>query len=540
MKKVLNCTFALYIFFLVSGSLYGVGEKTISLGSSFTWRLAESRTGLIEAGSIRPNPVLMLSAEAAAATSLDLSVSFNEGDPRLYRDSLGHYSVSASPELEAVEQRFARTGTGAALFGGAASNGSPVTIEPRSRSALFAPGSQIGDFSIEFWLYPLNMENGEQILSWVSTRQNSTNRGAYSFQRILCAVARNRLQWSFIDFFTSVDRASNININLAGNTPVIPKTWSHHLIRFDSDTGLLEYLVNGRSEDIVYATSSGREAGEVYAPVAGEAGSFVLGGQFMGIMDEFNIYNAFYNNASMEKYTRRGGRTETRAIDLGESYSSIIRIDASGGRTSIRGTRASSEFRENGRFRFSDDSEMQFFIRTSDNPYRWDNDWYSFIPGAEIPADIHGRYVQLAVDFYPSSDGETSPYLEGLFITYIPAEPPLPPQLLTATAVDGGVQLRWRNSPNPNTTGYLIYYSDTRGEYFGEDAALGPSPIDAGRRNSLVIDGLRNGTLYYFRIAAYDHRDAAGSTGYHVGEFSREVTARPLAGLSLQALGIMD
>jgi hypothetical protein len=168
-----------------------------------------------------------------------------------------------------------------------------------------------------------------------------------------------------------------------------------------------------------------------------------------------------------------------------------------------------------------------------------DGTWYSFTPGADIPADIQGRYVQLAIDFYPSSDGETSPYLEELRIVYIPGEPPLPPQSVTAAAVDGGVQLRWRNSPDVNTTGYLIYYSAIRGEYFGEEALLGPSPIDAGKRNSLFIDGLKNGTLYYFRIAAYDRKDG-GSPGYHAGEFSKEVTARPLAGLTLQALGIFE
>jgi hypothetical protein len=183
---------------------------------------------------------------------------------------------------------------------------------------------------------------------------------------------------------------------------------------------------------------------------------------------------------------------------------------------------------------------MQFFIRASDNPYRMDEVvWRSFTPGADIPVEIQGRYVQLAIDFYPSADGETSPYLEELRIIYMPGEPPLPPQVVTATAVDGGVQLRWKNSPDTNTAGYLIYYSAARGEYFGEDALLGGSPIDAGKRNSLFIDGLKNGTLYYFRIAAYDRRDN-GPLGYHAGEFSREVTARPLAGLTLQALGMLE
>jgi hypothetical protein len=255
----------------------------------------------------------------------------------------------------------------------------------------------------------------------------------------------------------------------------------------------------------------------------------------MGLMDEFKIHNACVGRSSIQKYAPSGGRMETRAVDLGENNSGIVRIEATGGRTSISRTRISSEYRENGRFRFPDDSEMQFFVRAGGNPYRLNtSEWISFVPGAEMPDAITGRYVQIAVDFYPSADGESSPYLDELRIVYMPGEPPLPPRNLTATAVDGGVLLNWRHSPDANTDGYLVYYSAVRGEYFGEDAALGSSPIDVGKRDSVLIDGLKNGTLYYFRVAAYDQ--VSGSTAFHEGEFSREVTARPLAGLRVQVL----
>jgi hypothetical protein len=177
---------------------------------------------------------------------------------------------------------------------------------------------------------------------------------------------------------------------------------------------------------------------------------------------------------------------------------------------------------------------MQFFIRASDNRYRLNEaEWICFTPRAEIIGGIRGRYVQIAVDFYPSADGETSPYLEELRIVYMPSEPPLPPQNVTAVAVDGGVTLRWKSGPSANTAGYLVYYSPVRGDLFGEDAALGPSPIDAGKRNDLFIDGLKNGTLYYFRVAAYAYTE---SSGRNTGEFSKEVTSRPLTGLAFQAL----
>ncbi|MDR0487541.1 MAG: fibronectin type III domain-containing protein [Treponema sp.] len=516
------------------------------MGGESTWKIAEKRAGVTEVGSVRPHSVLILSSAAgqnaagysAAAgvfgnyaalseSALDLSLSFNEAEAAFFRDSVGRYRITVSPELKAVDRRFSRAGTGAALFGGtgAANTGAAMTVEPLNRNALFAAESHIRDFSIEFWINPLNLENGEQIFSWVSSLPRNRD---YASQQIRCSVVKNRLQWIFDDFFVSPGGAVHTNIEFSGISPVVPKTWSHHLVRFDAATGMIEYLVNGASEVIVYATSTGRERGDVYTPVTGTNGRFVIGGHFIGLMDEFRIHRACVGRSSIQKYASSGGRAETGAVDLGQNSGGVLRIEATGGSTSIRGTKITSEFRENGRFRFADDSEMQFFIRASSNPYRFDDSaWTGITPGTEING-IHGRYVQLAVDFYPSADGESSPYLDELRIVYKPDEPPLPPQSLTATAVDGGVLLRWKHSPDVNTSGYLIYYSSVRGEFFGEDAALGASPIDAGKRNSMLIDGLKNGTLYYFKIAAY--------SGGNTGEFSREVTARPLTGLTFQVL----
>jgi hypothetical protein len=546
MKKLLIFIQVLYIFLIVCGSVHAVGERTISLGGEAAWKTAENRTGITEAVMIRPYPVLLLSSTTVtsidgyrAATgvlgnfsaltepALDMAVSFDEKNPALFKDSMGKYRLFIPSDIESVDRTLARAGSGAVMFGrtgqDAASN--PIVIQPQSVNALFAPGSRIKDFSIEFWVYPLSMENGEQILSWVSTLSGSGNRE----QRIDCSVSRNRVKWSFINFFTSINGSKQINLDFTCLTPVIPKTWSHHLVRFDSVTGMLEYIVDGRSESIVYATSTGRENSEVHTPVIGNIGRFSLGGNFSGLMDEFKIHGICAGRSVIQRYASDGGRIETAALDLGERSSGVVRINASGGRTSIRGTVVQNEFRENGRFKFPDDSEMNFFIRAGENPYLLKNSpWVNFTPGADI-AGVRGRYVQIAVDFYPSADGESSPYLEQMRIVYNPGDPPLPVRNLTASAKDGGVQLHWKHSSTANTAGYFVYYSAIRGELFGNDSKLGASPIDVGLNNNIYIDGLKNGTLYYFRVAAYDLTEEKDC---NVGEFSAEVTARPLAGLS--------
>jgi hypothetical protein len=367
------------------------------------------------------------------------------------------------------------------------------------------------------------MENGEQILAWTSSK--ALPAGGFISPRILCSASRNRLRWDFEDFFSSPGGDRRISLSLQGSSTLPPGTWSHHLVRFDADTGLLEYLVNGAAEAVTHSTPSGHEGGEVYTPVAGEGGSLSLGGRFTGMMDEFRLYGGYLSNPALSKYPPSGGRAESRAIDLGEINSSILKVEAAGGRALISGRGVNNEYRADGNFRFQDGATLQLFIRAADSPYLWtDADWRPFVPGAALPAELRGRYVQVAADFYPSGPGESTPYLDELRIIYRQDNPPVPPTLLSAIARDGAVELSWKASPERDVEGYLVYYGTSPGEYFGTEALGGTSPLDAGNRTSLRIGGLRNGTLYYFAVAAYDRL----SPSYHAGEFSREVSARPL------------
>ena len=99
---------------------------------------------------------------------------------------------------------------------------------------------------------------------------------------------------------------------------------------------------------------------------------------------------------------------------------------------------------------------------------------------------------------------------------------PWPPATIYAEAGDGEVKLEWSDSPNLSTTGYLVYYGKKTGEYFGTEGDSGPSPINAGNVNSLTISGLKNGTLYYFAVSAYNDEEDMYS-----GTLSKEVNARP-------------
>ncbi|MDR2194063.1 MAG: hypothetical protein LBP19_06305 [Treponema sp.] len=529
----LKAILLLLFFFVFFSQLFGLGEITLRIGQDAGWSVVEKRDGVTEVDAQRPWTVLSLIAAQPAMRGVytDMLFTFDETSPDRFDDSAGHYKV-LTRDAFAVSQTdslTARYGAGAAIFLGrnsAASDG-PLVITPQTDDALFASGKRIGDFSIEFWALPFNADTGEQVFSWSAAKWRT--RIDYIMQSVTCTISKNRFQWTFLDFFASARNDVRSTITLIGSMPIIPNTWSHHLIRFDAHTGLLEYLVNGKLEALTYATSTGREGGDVYAPLIGEDGSLVLGKQFSGLLDEVRMIGGYrIDTETMEtldiaKFPAAGGRIETRSIDLGEPNVQIVRVDASTGRLSFANNTIRNEFAGTSAIKFSDESALQFFIRTSDSPYHWVSEWRVITPGVPLVEQVKGRYVQLAVQFYPSGDGESTPYLDEIRIVYKPNEPPFPPTLITAIAGDGAVDLSWKNSPDIDTMGYFVYYGTVSGMYFGEGALLGASPIDVGKRNSIRIDGLKNGTLYYFTIAAYDSLSPP-----HLGMFSREITARPL------------
>ena len=523
----------LYCFFFLIGSVYGSGERTFSFGSTASWTDMERRQGLIEVSDIRPQPVLALASgvytSAGYEDFLDLHLSFNEGRAGAFTDSRGRYDVFASPALAIAPVPWTRTGSGAALFNGADSLDEPLLLRPRP-GALFAPDSHIRDFSIEFWLFPRNLQNGTQILSYNAFKPN--RQGDYFNQQILCVTSRNRLQWSFRDLFFPPGGETPKSVSFYGPS-LVPMSWSHHLVRFDANLGLLEYLVNGRVEAVEYLSSTSREGGEVYTPIIGGDSHLVLGSRFSGMMDEFRIYSTYLDAPVLGRYSN-SGRVESHTMDMGRTNSRLLRLEAFGGRTgSPQSTNAigrlQNEYAGNNALSFSDHSEMRFFIRISDNQYNWnDVPWIPVNPGAELPDTFRGRFVQLAADFFPSEDGSTSPYLSELRLVYRTAAPPPPPPHLTAIARNGAVELSWRPSPSRDVGGYLVYFGTSRGEYFEVN-----SPLDVGNQTSALIEGLSNGTLYYFVVAAYVGPEPGrltlepGRLAIEPGEFSREVAARP-------------
>ncbi|HTX74458.1 MAG TPA: hypothetical protein VMC79_16625 [Rectinemataceae bacterium] len=423
-------------------------------------------------------------------------------------DSSGNWDVTQGADYE-VDRARALLGEGAGSFRGP---GSALRLAPRPTS-LFASGSRFRDFSLEFWLYPANAENGEVVLLWQSVRKLPA--GVLP-QQISCVIAGGRLLWTFSGFFAPPGAQSPgpaaTSLQLRARSPLVPRVWSHHLIHFDGDTGLLEYLVDGKPEADTYATASGREGGTVFEPAIGAAAALKLCPEYAGLLDELRLSRSFVERPNLRPYGRDGALIVSPVADLGYAHSRLLEIDA--------------------QFRSPGTTGIELSYRIADDWSRWRLDspaWIPLRPGEALPGDVRGRYVQLRAELFPDGSGTLSPSLSSLTLSFEQDPPPPPPARLIATAKDGAIQLRWTRVPEADLAGYLVYYGEESGSYFGTGADQGPSPIDAGNTGTITITGIPDGKLLYFAVAAYDGAalSAPGGPPSRAGETSEEVAARP-------------
>ena len=432
----------------------------------------------------------------AASFHDDLSLSF---DGATASEDTGNYTVVSSKLLH-VGPRKARRGAGAALCNTA---GAGLTLRGKN-GALFATPGNPGSFTIEFWLFPAVTENGSVLFQWRSSRRAA--QGSV-YQYVRSSIFQNHLEWKFSNvWFTA--KGLPVEITLEGRKNLIPNQWSHHELIYDEGSGLIEYRVDGSTEDIAYATSSGHERGDVYGAAFGSPADVEIAPRFSGLIDEFTIsrraaadQTLSRNRVALGKFPRDGGRFETMPFDTGGNASTLKSLAAVANCPAETG--------------------VAFFVRAGDNCYAWTADEPAWVPvkSGEDLTGITGRYFQVAGELYADGRGAATPKVTSVTLRYERDTPAWPPARVFVAPGDGAVTLTWPASIDVDVKGYLVYYGEEPGEYLGDG-----SPQDAGAARSFTVTGLKNGRIYYFAIAAYDN------SGPHCpGQLSTETYARPLA-----------
>ena len=489
---------------LATGPVSGM-EKTIELGKDKLWSDMLTLDGVEPvSGRWGFQDIALMSGAYVADSSTELLLHF---DGPAQADATKNYRLAGTGPL--VSDAASALGGASAAFTGARQG---VALPPTA-VGMFSAGAVWDDFTIEFWLSPAVLSDGESIISWSgSVRQGSGPGATLVSQSMRCSIHDMKLVWDFQNLFAlpadnGVTRL--LPVTLSGTRQLLPRIWHHHLLRFDSRTGLLEYLLDGVPEAILHTTDTGSETGSIAVPVVGSvyAGPLVVGQGYTGFVDELRISRRFVRDAVSTRFLGRTGSVTSRIIDLGFSDTRIARIEAV---TSTPG-----------------DTSVEFFYQVANTwggrrLLKSDTDWVPFVPGTDFTDSLKARYLQIMVELYPDGTRTQSPRLSSLKIVYEPNLPPSPPAGLVTTAGNGKVTLTWRKVNDLNVKGYLVYYGDAPHTYLGTGAAPGDSPVDAGAATSLVIDGLQNGNLYYFAVVAYDTADPRQQS-----QFSPEASARP-------------
>jgi hypothetical protein len=477
----------LALFLLLSLSLPAI-EREISLGREEqpSWKDLIFLDGLTKKlGKWNTQDLVLEEGEYGVGGATELLIHFNTIP---FAEQTGRYTVVQSSPL--LSEKVMVLGSGSAAF------------QTDLNDLRLIPGSSAEpwrSFSIEFWLYPVTLSNGETILSWFGTLETE---GRIESQSISCRVANRILVWEFSNFFSASGGSMH---TVSGISPLLPRTWHHHLVRFDSETGLLEYLVDNRPEGIAYVTDSGRDGGTVRLPDPDQKGFFLLGRKFTGLMDELRISRRFLENPSMSRYLNKKGTAVTRIFDLDYVGSRVLEIRTTHTKPS--------------------NSEVYYYYRSAnelESPTQLAARWIPFVPNQPFDTPIQGRYLQLMVELLPDGTGAHSPRVSDIKVLYEPDLPPAPPAHLTALAGDASVQLKWQRVTQRDVGGYRVYYGTSPGHYGGAGSAEGPSPIDVRNQTSITLTNLQNGRLYYFAVVSYDSSDPRNHS-----IFSKEVSARP-------------
>ena len=366
-------------------------------------------------------------------------------------------------------------------------------IKMDNRCYAYSKENSINSFTIEFYLNPYQIRMNSKVLSKISIHNNGD---ASEYSGVRASIIDGKLIWQFDNLFMYNGEYSNIILS-AGES-LKPNEWRHHSVSFDAKTGKLVKYIDGLEEEVLYLTSTGDINGSPYMLDINNIiyDPLYLGQGFIGGIDAFSFTPIFKKNFNLYKYLKNG-EIISEVIDFTNNN---IFIDSINYKANI-----------------SNGTYMDIYYRISDNYFLPEDNFIEWKPlnGNNI-INERGRYIQVRAEFESDTERTLSPVLNNMEIVYHNGKAPQKPINLTATAVNNSAILRWEGS-HENITGYKIYYGTKSGIYNNADNI----PIIVGNQTEYVINGLRNGEIYYFTITAI-----GGEGGNIESAFAEEVFVR--------------
>ena len=366
-------------------------------------------------------------------------------------------------------------------------------IKMDNRGYVYSRENSINSFTIEFYLNPYQIRMNSKVLSKISIFNNGSSS---EYSGIRASIIDGKLIWQFDNLFMYNGKYSNII--LSAGEPLKPNEWRHHSVSFDAKTGKLVKYIDGLEEEVLYLTSAGEINGSPYMLNINNIiyDPLYLGQGFIGGIDAFSFTPTFKKNFNLYKYLKNG-EIISEVIDL---KNNDIFIDSINYKANI-----------------SNGTYIDIYYRTSDNYFLPEDNFieWKLLNGTNI--NEKGRYIQIRAEFESDTERSSSPILNNnVELVYHRGKMPQKPINLTAMAVNNSAVLRWEGS-HENITGYKIYYGTESGIYNNAENI----PIIVGNQTEYVVNGLRNGEIYYFTVTTI-----GGEGGNIESDFAEEVFVR--------------
>ena len=498
MKKIV-----VFLFIIIT-PLFSI-EREYVLGGD-NWQPLLLRNIEIDKNEAGENSLFIQNNESRPDNSTEILLNFNSLP---IVDLTGNFKVVENKA--SISEGRKKYGAGAAMFNGEAG----AIILDRNGKGVFPGKIYSEDFSIEFWVLGQNYTDGETIF-FMDSFADAGN--GFIPQLFKCYTENRRIVWAIKNFFIPKS-SKEFEVRISSGRQLIPGMWTHHLLRYSAENGLLEYLIDGNPEAVKYVTSTGKEDGQVYPLYSGTKGRFVIGNNFTGLLDEFRFKLEWIDNNMLSHLGSYAGVYVSEAIDLGNSKSMLFAIET--------------------RNVIPVSTDILYFYHLGDSrqcPAEDSPEWRKFSSG--IVNARGGRFLHVKAALYSDGEKNISPSVSKINIKYEQKIAPLAPRVVKAEPGNSSVRLKWSEVLDSDVDGYYVYFGERSGKYFGSVAGSGSgsgknnvtSPIDAGKSNEIIIRNLENGKIYYFAVVSYSR--SASRYGSAVvnegGDFSVEVSARPL------------
>ncbi len=414
-------------------------------------------------------------------------------------DASGNYRI-LSESRYAISSQEKKQGSGSALF----RRGEGLRLQAED-PGMFFPQQVGGDFTIEFWLLPHSLQLEADVFLWTAREIQQT--GERREQKIRIYIENGRLYWDFDNVFQSPDRVAD-SVSGGSQTVLVPQHWQHHMLRYESEKGHLEYSVDLKVQQISHIR--GQDEYVFFRMEDYQYENFVIGRYLVGALDNFRISTS-YRSPEKLKLVADHGSIVSHVYDTGSLGAQLHMIESD--------------------FQSPKNAQIVFQYRMADSIVSPDpetslaTEWQDFIPGRGMSSPATGRYVQCRVIFFSDPELQESPVLRAIQIHYYPNSPVLPPRFVQAETQGSAVLLEWSPVYDSDLAGYEVYYGLSVDNFHGVGSAQGDSPIFVPEGSSLLIEGLGENNLYYFALVS---RSRHGTVYGNDVRFSPIVSARPL------------